>query len=158
MFSSKSLEDKIMLITYKIFRSVRKHSSEATEANEPSMLQLQAMLAVSLNKTTMSEIAQELHIALPTATVLIERLVKAEYVVRGFDENDRRIIKISLTSLGREILQKTMKQKLERTKYILDLIPKDDKKTLLRILQNLQTALELSEDNVSSEQKYIHAR
>lgn len=158
MFASKTLEDQIMLLTYKIFRSVRKHASSESEANEPSMLQLQAMLAISINKTTMSEIAQELHIALPTATVLIDRLVKADYAERGFDENDRRVIKISLTSLGKQILQKTMKQKLMRTKYILDLIPTNDKKTLLRILQNLQSDLEFPEETVSSEQKHIHAR
>lgn len=52
----------------------------------------------------MSVICKSLNISKPYMTNLIDRLIKKEYVERVPDTDDRRIIRIKLTDLGRALI------------------------------------------------------
>lgn len=144
MFNPKTTEQEIILFTYKIFRLVRKYVAHpASVAEEPSMLQLQALINMSHGAITMSQIANELYIKLPTASSLIDRLIETKYVKRIDDKSDRRIIKIDLTKKGRQILTTTMKAKTKKVKFILDKLSAEEKKSLISIMKNLHKKLEI---------------
>lgn len=54
---------------------------------------------------SMSEVAGKLKITVGTLTVAINKLVKKGYVERHKSEQDRRIVKLRLTEMGKEVDQ-----------------------------------------------------
>jgi len=134
-------EEEIVFLLHKIARTVRKKTEFYTEFSELSIAQTQAMVAISLGKSTMKELAEELNIAFPTTTILTGRLVKGGYVTRKADKNDRRIIHLSLTNKGTRTFKKVMKSKMNKVKLIFNKMSEKDKKSLCRILSNLLVEL-----------------
>ena len=55
---------------------------------------------------TMSDLGKMLYVSKPNITVLVNKLVEFNMVKRILDENDRRIIYIELTDIGRTSLEK----------------------------------------------------
>ncbi len=143
MFKPRTPEEKFICLVAQILRVVRKQTNYPTELHEPSMLQLQAMMFISDKKVTMSDIADELSIKMPTATSLVNRLVKSGYAHRIMDKIDRRVTKISLTNRGNKTLTNVMKIKIKRINFILDKISNKDKKIMYSILQNLYEKITL---------------
>jgi len=62
---------------------------------------------------SMSDIAQYFSITAPSATSLINALVKSGLVTRTVDARDKRASRISLTKEGRRMLAETQKRGLE---------------------------------------------
>ena len=71
------------------------------------------------NAPTMKEIASSLLIALPSATSAINRLAKDGYLKRISDENDRRIVRLEITSKGKEMYDECYKDVLQKMEKIL---------------------------------------
>ncbi|PIR67832.1 hypothetical protein COS74_03825 [bacterium CG06_land_8_20_14_3_00_33_50] len=141
MYKPVTKEEEIVFLLHKIARTVRKKTEFYTEFSELSIAQTQAMVAISLGKSTMKELAEELNIAFPTTTILTGRLVKGGYVTRKADKNDRRIIHLSLTNKGTRTFKKVMKSKMNKVKLIFNKMSEKDKKSLCRILSNLLVEL-----------------
>lgn len=144
MLNLKTTDQEIILFIYKISRLVRKHVVDLSHiAEEPTMLQLQTLMNISHGAVTMSHIAQELYIKLPTASSLVDRLIEAGYVKRISNKLDRRITKIDLTEKGKQILTITMKAKMKKMKFILDKLSPHEKKAIASIMKNLYKKLEM---------------
>ena len=58
-----------------------------------------------------TELAEKLDVKPSAITVMIDRLLKNDLVLRQRDERDRRIVKLQLTSLGREIFEKAKRKR-----------------------------------------------
>ncbi len=144
MTKQKASEQEIILLSYKVIRAVGKNIKfNETIDHELSMLQLRAlMLIADKENVTMSQLAKELNVKLPTATVLIDRLLVNRLVERVDDENDRRKVLITLTTKGKKDLEKSTKAKVERMTYVLNVISEQDKSNLLEILKKLYQKLE----------------
>ncbi len=54
---------------------------------------------------TMSALASNLHVKMPTATGIVDRLVRLGYVQRVTDSHDRRQVFVSLTTKGRAFIR-----------------------------------------------------
>lgn len=81
-----------------------------------------ALLIVYRRKSvTMTEVAEYLHIPLNTATGIITRLEKKKMVTRNRDNEDKRIVKISLTGDGSEFVEN---EKSLITDYLLEIYSK----------------------------------
>ena len=144
MFNLKTTDQEIFLFIYKISRLVRKNVADQSHTTEePSMLQLQVLINLCHGAVTMSHLAQELYIKLPTASSLVDRLIEAGYVTRISDKLDRRITKIDLTEKGKQILTITMKAKMKKMKFILDKLTADEKQSLVSIMESLHKKLEM---------------
>ena len=68
--------------------------------------QTQLLVLVALHgrgRCTMSELARNFHISLPTATGLVGRLARPGYVRRFPNEADRRQVMVALTEKGRAL-------------------------------------------------------
>lgn len=142
MFIPKSLDEEIILLMYKVHRHIRREITCEDDSHQPTMLQLQALQYISAQKTTMRHIADELGVAFPTATSMIDRLVKAEYVTREVDKNDRRVVYVSLTDKGQTVLNTMLRKKMEHMHLMLTKISEDDKKTMHRIFSDLLKKLD----------------
>jgi DNA-binding MarR family transcriptional regulator len=58
----------------------------------------------------MSALAQDLRITLSACTYLVDRLVTAGYVERSEDPADRRVVQCSLTTRGKDVLDRLRQQ------------------------------------------------
>jgi len=59
---------------------------------------------------TMSELARELGVTLPTATGTVQRLIRQALVARTHDEQDRRLVFVSLTGSGRRVVRRLLRR------------------------------------------------
>lgn len=55
---------------------------------------------------TMTELAKALHLPKQQMTKLVNRLVDGGFVLRRFDESDRRVIKVVLTDKAKQYIEK----------------------------------------------------
>jgi len=89
----------------------------------------------------MNEIAKALHISLPGATGLIDRLYKLKMVKREFDETDRRIIRISLSLKGKKTVDMTKEMRRRNIEDIFGKLTEKERKTYLEILNKIKNVI-----------------
>ncbi|PJI07457.1 MULTISPECIES: MarR family winged helix-turn-helix transcriptional regulator [Clostridium] len=92
-------------------------------------------------KITITDLGKVLYAHKPNVTCWVDRLVKSDLAKRIYDKNDRRIIYISLTDNGNEIIknyEKCLKDLFSRKLYKLN---DDDLKLLMQTLNNMKMLL-----------------
>jgi MarR family transcriptional regulator, organic hydroperoxide resistance regulator len=95
----------------------------------------------SKDKIKMKDIATFMKITTPAATGIVDRLVKSGYVLRDYDKQDRRIIKILITPKGSSLLRRIKEEKRNLTIKIFQRISKSDRENYLRILTHIRDIL-----------------
>jgi len=93
------------------------------------------------DEAKMSDLAHFMGVTTAAMTGLVSRLVKSAYVQRLFDSNDRRIIKVKLTSKGAKLVKEVH---LQRRKMIIDIfgkISEIEREDYLRILGRIHQIL-----------------
>lgn len=67
--------------------------------------QFLVMVAIhSYENCRMGDLARNMHVRMPTATGLVDRLVRAGFARRGMLPEDRRQVTVSLTAKGRSLI------------------------------------------------------
>lgn len=90
-----------------IFQSVNRHSHEVERKAGMGGAQLWALAEIAGRpRITVTELAKAMSIHQSTASNLLEKLVGQNFVSRNRSEEDRRVVLLSLTPLGEEVLQK----------------------------------------------------
>ncbi len=140
MKNNKTIEQIISLF-FTTSRLIYKQSKEKDHPDFFSFLQLETLGYVKDNKNPlMKEVASFLSITPPSATPLINKLAKLGMLERCSDKNDRRAIRLSITSKGQKMLEKEIKKisiQMQKTLVILD---HKEQKNLAEILQKVQRA------------------
>jgi DNA-binding MarR family transcriptional regulator len=93
------------------------------------------------NKPTMGELSRALSLPLSTTTNVIDFLVKNGYCQRLDDPNDRRIVRITLTDIGRRNLEVSDKYIAQRGQEILSTLTSQEQTTFLTILNKIAKAV-----------------
>ncbi len=89
----------------------------------------------------MSELAGSLSITTSAVTGLIDRMIKANLVMRSRDEKDRRIVKVTLIPKGRQVIENILR---ERKKVLLDIFGKftqNERQQYLKIIEKMYRIL-----------------
>lgn len=104
-----------------------------------SMAQLKAFVVVDREEAGISvtEIGRRLSIGEPSASLLVEQLVKRGYVVRTPDPADRRRVLVTATDLGRETLLELRQGRQQHLEEMLARMDADDVQALERGLAAL---------------------
>jgi DNA-binding MarR family transcriptional regulator len=68
----------------------------------------------------MSTIARQICVTMSAATAIVEKMVRAELVVREADPTDRRVIRIDLSQKGKQLLAESMKVQARCFEEILE--------------------------------------
>lgn len=84
-----------------------------------------------------SEVARVLGYTPGALTNIADRLMKDAYVERTFDKGDRRIIRISITEKGRNILDQAQKTGQKMRKDIFSILTEEEIQQYLDIQQKL---------------------
>jgi len=107
--TAETLFHLIPLLEKRFFRTVAQLSKTGL-----SPMQMHAMILLKENSAcTMSALAGEMLMPKQQVTPIIDKLVTEKLVQREYDPVDRRIIRIRLTTLGLELLEKDKKNKLD---------------------------------------------
>ncbi|WP_244668265.1 MarR family winged helix-turn-helix transcriptional regulator [Bacillus sp. NTK074B] len=89
-----------------------------------------------------TELAEKLDVKPSAITVMIDRLLKNDFVSRHRDENDRRIVKLQLTTGGREVFEMAKKVRRGIFSQYLSYLEEEDVEQLVTIYEKLAAAVE----------------
>jgi len=103
-----------------------------------SMPQFETLRFIALTQSpTMREVARQLKVKAPSATALVSELERAKYVRRIADPQDRRQVRLEVTTRGREILEEGIKRRVRVFKSVLSPLSSKDRADLNRILKKI---------------------
>jgi len=89
----------------------------------------------------MSEIGRKVHISKSNMTSLIDKLVENELAERLPDKNDRRVINISITDKGKDILKDWRMYSTKEIKKNLSVLSDEDLETFYQSVENIKDIL-----------------
>ena len=143
--NNKTINHIISLI-FKNSRLIREHLRKEKKHPDPfSILRLEVLRYVLERKNPlMREVADYFCITPPSATSLVNSLVKLGMLQRLEDKNDRRVIRLYLTSKGKREIEKGFKEISHNMKGILALLNLREQKELIKILGKLSKIYEKS--------------
>ncbi len=122
----------------KMFKQQLDHSSPAFYL---TIAQLEALRYVSEQKTlTMKELADCLGVAPPSATAMVDHLVKLHLLNRRHSPKDRRGINLRLTDKGRSIYKKAMAERCRWFTNLIKNLSAKERAELVEILKKMSQA------------------
>jgi MarR family transcriptional regulator, organic hydroperoxide resistance regulator len=131
---------EVMFKTSRLFRERMHYSSQLAHL---SFLQVQTLAYLKVRQNAqMSEIAENFHIELPSATSLLNKLVTLQLVKRQQDEKDRRLVRVVLTEQGNSILSQAKKEKEAHVKQMLSYLSDEEQHELLRLMEKLNERID----------------
>ncbi len=114
---------------------------------ELTIAQARALRAIARTDTsTMGELAGGLHITLGAATGLVDRLIQHGLVERGADPQDRRVVRVRLTSLGRRTHASVVRETRRRLGLALSRLSSEQQAAVVEGLAILRDALSEASD------------
>ena len=138
--STTNLE-KLVSMIFTTSRLIRERSGNQEKIDPFSMLQLETLRYVDEKENpSMREIADYLCITAPSATSLIDTLVKSKRLLRIHGKADRRLVRLAITPKGKEALVIGFKKITKRMQTILSNLDEKEKADLIMILGKLSQA------------------
>ena len=102
------------------------------------------MIAIhSRGECSMNVLASSLHVSMPTMTGIIDRLVKAGYVGRWHDKEDRRQTNVSLKAKGRDFIADFQIEVSQRWQQVLSFLEPEEIGQFYAIITKLQKNLQV---------------
>ena len=89
----------------------------------------------------MTDLAGIMAVTTAAMTGIVQRLVKYGYVMRMYQTQDRRIIRIRLTARGLELIKRITEQKRQMAIKIFAKISQSERQEYLKILMHLHEVL-----------------
>jgi len=134
---------ELLEILFRITRYMKGEMSFKEGLTHLSILQIQALIFLSQHKNVaMGDIAEHFDIGLPSATSLLNKLCDQKLVERHTDEEDRRLVRLTLTGGGKELLKQAMCQRRKKLERILSYLSEKEQNDLLTIVKTLANRLQ----------------
>ena len=119
--SKNKLVKDILDLSEKIFATIPVTIPPEWFSSDITIAQLRILLLLHMQRSArMSSIASELNIALPTATGIVDNLVKKDLVVRDIDPDDRRAVICKLSPTGQLFINKIWVSGQSQMERLLD--------------------------------------
>jgi len=126
------IEENLRRVCYKIKKKGREILNDF-DITPPQFDALQYL--ISNDKSTIGELSEKMYLACSTVTDLLDRMERNELVKRVKDENDRRIVRITVLPKGHDIIAEVMKT---RRAYIDTVIQDLDETTKVNLDESIQ--------------------
>ncbi len=146
MDNNNNTTNQTIALIFKTSRLVRERlRKEKKHPDLFSVLRLEALRYIEEKKSPlMKEVADYFCITPPSATSLINSLVKSGAIKRVRDKKDRRIVHLVITLKGRKKLKKGFGEINNNMKKILAQLKISEQKNLIKILEKLSKIYENS--------------
>ncbi len=117
---------------------LRERVREESNLTDCSFLHMHTLHYVEENgSANMKEIANFLHISPPSATSVVNSLVKRGFIIRIGDESDRRAIRLQITETGRKLLHDSFKRMTGIIEKHINQLSESEKESFLSILHKI---------------------
>jgi len=135
------MKDITLELVETIFKVSQLMKKEVISDDKPTLSAPQFYTLMLVNRReniSMTEIANDFHIELPSVTSMVAKLCNLGLVKRIEDANDRRLVRLMLTKKGKMVLKKAADQRKNKLKNCLSRLSDEDKLKLLSIVKSLQ--------------------
>lgn len=95
----------------------------------------------SQRQSTMQQLAEKMHVTMPTMTGIIDRLVQGHYVTRVENPDDRRQVLIELRKEGQALILQFQAAVSDRWLNVLGALDDQDIKSMARIIDKIGSSL-----------------
>lgn len=92
-------------------------------------------------ESNMSDLARSMNVTTAAMTGIVDRLVRDGYVARSNDLEDRRVIKIKLTSKGKGAVKSLLENKKHMITKVFGVLPQKERDEYLKILMRIREGL-----------------
>lgn len=134
----KDIELKILIGMHRNVNSIDKQTSKIALEHGLSFSQFAVLEALySKGDMTVGSIRKHILSSMGTIPLIINNLVKMNYVRRLSDEKDRRISIISLTDEGRALIHKIAPQNVEMIKEYMSVLTEEEQDHLYYLMKKL---------------------
>lgn len=139
-----------LFAAHKLMRQQNK-PQQRTAVDPSSMIQMHVLYYLSEHaESTMKDVARYLGITPPSATSLINGLVKAHDLQRTADAHDRRKIHLSVTKKGTQRLKKGLCQVQTKIRGLLMRLNASEQEQLIKIIEKLSRSYETEHQSAST--------
>lgn len=138
------------LFTQILMKSLSERLVAELTNQEITLPQLLAMRYIWLHRNaTVGEVAEGLDISYPSATNMLNRLVRKGLVTRHGNPADRRFVEVQLTEKGAHLTQQVEKERASRLMVLLERMPPQDRNALIQGLRAfVATAVEMNNEMI----------
>lgn len=145
--NNKSDIEQLFATMMQLGKLMSQQTHESHEEHTATMLQLIALQFLKeLPNGTVSDLVNFLQLSKSSTTQLVERLVKAGFVSRIQDKEDRRIVRLNITESGEKKFEALKRNKMGKMQKIFSKLPAQDLRELIRIHVQLIEILKKEEN------------
>lgn len=108
--------------------------------SKPELLTLEAIS--KQKELIMSRLAKELGVGFSTATGIVDRLIKKKLVNRERNHGDRRVVKVSLSKRGKEIVSAYQEQKKKTFRKMIEVLTESEQVSFLAVLEKIANKMQ----------------
>ncbi len=144
-----ALRPRLKLFMPEGFSTMRDHLARTYTGGRPLspvdhdlLFNIGVLLTRQQESITMSELSRALNVPLSTATRIVDWLVRTGYAERLPDPGDRRIVRVSLTTGGRQLYRSGNEYVQKRVERILGRFTPQEREELVQLLNKLVDTLE----------------
>lgn len=109
-----------------------------------SILGLRTLALIHFSETplTMKQLANQLSVHVPNATLIVDKLETENYVERHHDDKDKRVVHVYLTEKSQKFLQTHRDQRLKLMTEALDTLNPTEQQAVVRFFEQCVAILE----------------
>lgn len=131
-----------LYLFFPLFRKkLFKHKRRSHEGKMPHSYYHVLKILDKHGNLPMSKIGKNIHISKSNMTSLIDKLVENGLAERLPDQNDRRVINISITPKGKDVLKDWRKNSNNEIKKSLSVLSEEDLETFYVSVENIKDIL-----------------
>lgn len=140
--------DEVGEMIQKLVRVFQLFERDQIKVHGFTTTQCYTLLEISkFGSLSMNEISEKMNLNSSTMTRILDKLVRDEYILRCKDDNDKRIVIVSLTEKGIEAASKLSDSVKSYYKKIIENIPEGQVEEILKSVNILQKAFEKANPN-----------
>jgi len=140
--------DEVGEMIQKLVRVFQLFERDQIKVHGFTTTQCYTLLEISkFGSLSMNEISEKMNLNSSTMTRILDKLVRDEYILRCKDDNDKRIVIVSLTEKGIEAASKLNDSVKSYYKKIIQNIPEGQVEEILKSVNILQKAFEKANPN-----------
>ena len=140
MRESKKIINELLVELFNDILIIEQTEISTEKYKDISVTEIHTIEAIGVKELkSMSEIAADLNITVGTLTIAINNLVKKGYVERKKSENDRRVVKISLTKKGKIVYRLHEKFHCDMVSACIEGLEEKEIDVLVRSLDKLNS-------------------
>lgn len=134
--------DEVIRLMPRFIRGMSFRQRDALGKGHITLPQYLALeLLRSKGRMKMKEMADGMNISLPSATGLADRLLSLQLINREYDESDRRVVYLTLTSKGKNMIDGVKKVRRDAIKDLFGTLSRKEREAYLNIMKKLVRSL-----------------